>query len=439
MSPALYFFTAGHIRISDSLLNQPFFLYAPDQSLHILLYQTINYQQMKRSFYLLLMLCMSFSSTKLVAQQNLDSLLVVRGFCIGAPKPSGLDEFIGFINELGSKKVNTLILRVGYNYQFESHPELQDSASLSKMDVKRIVAACKSQNIRIIPQMNMLGHQSSNNKLNTLLKLYPQFDETPWVKMPAVYKWPNEDGLYCKSYCPNHPEVHKILFDVIDELVDVYEANAFHAGMDEVFYIGESKCPRCGGKDKAELFAAEVNLIRNHLAAKNRELWIWGDRLLDGKTTGLGIWEASYNNTARSIDLISKDVVICDWHYNRAAKTDVYFATKGFRVVSCPWKNPMVAINQVEDMVRFREQTTKAMKERFYGVVQTVWGASNGISFYDGYYGKAVDTVAGDNTTWNTFNLMSEKIKTLETGGRSKKMEKYQKKVAQQLKDKAKT
>jgi hypothetical protein len=80
--------------------------------------------------------------------------------------------------------------------------------------------------------------------------------------------------------------------------------------------------------DKAELFAGEVRAIHNHLALKNRELFIWGDRLIDGKTTGLGEWEASYNNTYRAVDMIPKDVVICDWHYERADKTAIYFAMK---------------------------------------------------------------------------------------------------------------
>ena len=65
------------------------------------------------------------------------------------------------------------------------------------------------------------------------------------------------------------------------------ETVAFHAGLDEVFYIGEDQCPRCSGRDKAELFAGEVTKIRNHLALQDRELWIWGDRLIDGKITGM--------------------------------------------------------------------------------------------------------------------------------------------------------
>ena len=111
--------------------------------------------------------------------------------------------------------------------------------------------------------------------------------------MPEKYVWPNDDYLYCKSYCPLHPDVHKVIFAVVDEICDVFEADAFHAGMDEIFYLGDDKCPRCKGVDKAVLFADEVRLVRNHLAEKNRELWIWGDRLIDGRSTGMGFWEAA--------------------------------------------------------------------------------------------------------------------------------------------------
>jgi N-acetyl-beta-hexosaminidase len=203
--------------------------------------------------------------------------------------------------------------------------------------------------------------------------------------MPADYKWPNADNLYCKSYCPLAPGLHKVLFSLIDELCDVFESNIFHAGMDEVFYIGEKKCPRCGGHDPSRLFADEVARLDNHLAEKGRKLWIWGDRLLDGKTTGMGEWEASMNNTYRAIDMIPKDVVICDWHYERADQSAVYFAMKGLHVVSCPYRNAEAGVEQVEDMYKFRQRATRVMKDRYQGILQTVW--SNPGSFLRAYYG----------------------------------------------------
>src|ERR1700742_4180076 len=75
---------------------------------------------------------------------NTDSL-TVRGFAIAAPTPSGVDSFVTFINdELAPRKINVLILRIDYNYQYSSHPELRDSVALSKEEVKKMVAACKA-------------------------------------------------------------------------------------------------------------------------------------------------------------------------------------------------------------------------------------------------------------------------------------------------------
>jgi hypothetical protein len=348
------------------------------------------------------------------SQEYADSIFPVRGFAIEAPSPAVLDSFITFINEeLAPKKVNTLILRVDFKYQYKTHPELVDGTALSMQQVKKLVEACKRNKIRVIPQINLLGHQSWAGKTGKLLEVYPQLDETPHVKMPENYVWPNADNLYCKSYCPLHPEVHKIVFELVDEICDVFEADAFHAGMDEVFYIGDDKCPRCGGRDKAELFAKEISTIQSHLAMNKRELWIWGDRLIDGKTTGIGMWEASFNNTYRAIDMIPKEVVICDWHYDRPEKTAVYFAMKGLRVITCSWRKPEVAVKQVQDMVDFRKESARQMKDRFYGIMETVW--SPAASFLRGYYASKKQSAPAteSNTPWQAFNAMYKEIETL--------------------------
>ncbi|MDN3655194.1 family 20 glycosylhydrolase [Ferruginibacter paludis] len=351
-------------------------------------------------------------SVMLPAQKNIDDLLPVRAFCISAPKPVNVERFVQFINEdLAVNKINTLVLRVDFNYQFKTHPELQDSSALSEEDVRQLVTACKNNHIHLIPQINLLGHQSWAGALNKLLKVYPEFDETPTVQMPVVYGWPNPDSLYCKSYCPLHPSVHKIVFDLVDEICTIFEATAFHAGMDEVFYLGDYRCPRCAGKDKAVLFAGEVNTIRNHLAEKKRKLWIWGDRLIDGKSTGIGEWEGSFNNTQSAVRLISKDIVICDWHYDKAEQTAVYFANNKLAVVTSTWRNPAVAATQVRDMVRYRRTAKPAVKKLYQGVMQTIWSNSN--SFIDDYESVKLSGIQTDTTQANCFKAMLNEIKVI--------------------------
>ncbi len=372
---------------------------------------------MKKHFGSILVLILSGTLNNYVfPQASAEKIFQVKGFSCTSPRHNEVDRFVKFINdELAPRGVNTLVVFVcdkDYNYQFESYPQLSDPSLLSKEDVKKIVACCRKNNIRVIPQINLLGHQSWREKPNKLLEKFPEFDETPHIKMPEKYVWPNDDDLYCKSYCPLHPDLHKIIFALIDEICDVFEADAFHAGMDEVFYLGDDKCPRCSGVDKAELFAGEVNRIRAHLAEKNRELWIWGDRLIDGRTTGIGLWEGSYNYTWRAIDMIPKDVVICDWHYERADQTPVYFAMKGFRVITCTGRKPEISVAQAEDMARFIKNTTNEMKPRYYGMMQTVWSSTD--QFIDAFYGKQPANAAGRGNAADGFKALYKRINELE-------------------------
>lgn len=134
------------------------------------------------------------------------------------------------------------------------------------------------------------------------------------------------------------------------------------------------------------------------------ELWMWGDRLIDGRITGIGMWEGSYNNTWRAIDMIDKDVVICDWHYERADPTAAIFAAKGFRVATCPWRTPDVALRQEIMMRTFIEESTPAMKDRYLGMIQTVWTSAE--RFMKEY--RHPEVIEVKNTSGNCFRELSE-------------------------------
>jgi len=344
-------------------------------------------------------------------ESQTESRLPVRGLAIAAPSVNGMDLFLKFIEEdLVPAHFNLLILRIDWNYAYETHPELRGVNPLTKSDVKRIVNLCKKQGIRLAPQINLLGHQSWAKNTGNLLRVYPKFDETPHINTQNYSGWPNPDGLYCKSYCPLHPEIHSVVFALMDEILETFETDLFHAGMDEVFYIGDSHCPRCSGRDKAELFAGEVTTLHNHLAQRNARLMIWGDRLIDGKTTGLGEWEASMNNTYRAIDMIPKGVFICDWHYERPDQTAVYFAMKGFDVATCPWRKPDVAVQQMNDMLRFRESSTQQMAQHFQGIIATVW--SDADQFLKNYYDASVSTQKESDVI--TLKRLMEEYKKME-------------------------
>ena len=293
--------------------------------------------------------------------------LPVRGLHTFPPAKKDLAAALKFIREsLVKEGVNTLIVEFNYNFNYQSRPEFANPSALGKAEVQQIAKACRESGIALVPQINCLGHQSWAQRNGALLVKHPEFDETPG-------KYPKNKGIYCRSYCPLHPEVHKVLFALIDELASACQAKAFHVGMDEVFILADPDCPRCKGKSPADLFAGEVNALHAHLKQIGCRTWIWGDRFLDGKATRIGRWEASTNGTHPAIDQVAKDIVICDWHYSRAHKTPQFFASKGFEVVACPWRKPKAALGQLAHIRAIRRGADKAVAARALGVVQTTW------------------------------------------------------------------
>jgi Glycosyl hydrolase family 20, catalytic domain len=297
--------------------------------------------------------------------------LPVRALMLYGLPPSGLENFLDFVrHDLPREGVNHLIFQIDYGYEYQTHPELVAKNAYTRAQIKSLVAACHEAGIKLIPLVNCLGHQSWAQQTHQLLTVYPEFDETAGL-------YPQNKGLYCRSYCPNHPDVHRVIFDLLGEITDVFETDAVHVGMDEVFLIGEATCPRCHGKNKAELFAQEVRTLRDFLATKKARLWMWGDRFIDGDVTGLGEWEGSKNQTSPALDLVPKDIVICDWHYDSAPPTPGYFAVKGFEVVVCSYNKPVMAVAQAEQIFKLRQANPdNHLGPRLLGVMSTNWGKS---------------------------------------------------------------
>jgi hypothetical protein len=302
--------------------------------------------------------------------------LPVRGLHVSIWGGSDIDAAEQFIREvLPREGVNVLVLSLGYNYRFTSYPEVGSADAPGPQDVRRLLVACRESGIKLIPEINCFGHQSWGAPSGRLLRAFPEFDETPQIPQDAGRR-----EIYCRSYCPLHPRVHEVLFALMDEMANDFEATDFHVGMDEVFLLGDDSCPRCKGKDPAGLFAGEVTKLHDHLAESGRTMWMWGDRLLDAQGTGLGRWEAAANGTHPAIDSIPKDIIICDWHYDRAPRTPEFFVEKGFRVVACPWRKSDVALEQLKLMRELR-----AKDERALGMLQTTWcGLDRFIQAYNG-------------------------------------------------------
>ena len=97
---------------------------------------------------------------------------------------------------------------------------------------------------------------------------------------------------------------------------------------------------------------------------------MWADRFLDGTATGYGEWEAATNGTQDAISKVPKDIVMCDWHYEK--RTDYpslsILTDHGFRVWPAGWKD-------VDAVTAFATQAKAMNSRKILGYLCTTWGA----------------------------------------------------------------
>ncbi len=311
-----------------------------------------------------------------------------RGVCLGVPAPQDWDVCRQLITDvLPAHGCNALVLLIRYQYAFPHHPAVADAPALTRAQAAEIAGWCRAAGLRLIPKMNLLGHQSGKTRETNLglLRAHPELDETP----------DRAEVRYCRSLCPRHPDAARLVGELADDLLDAFGADALHVGLDEVFEIGY--CPRCRGTPTATLFADWVNALHAHLVGRRGvELFMWADRLLDGDKLNHE-WEASRNMTWPAIDLVPRDIVMCDWHYGESAAYPSVrtFIDRGFRTIICPWKDaPATAA-----FLRFAQATRN---EWLLGVMQTTWCNPGPLARY---------LVCGDTGPLQTPRLVGESFK----------------------------
>jgi hypothetical protein len=265
-----------------------------------------------------------------------------RGIHLGLGHDAEVEALIDELPALVEMGLNVLVPEVNYQFAYTSHPELQGKDPITPGAAHRLAGVCRDLGVRLIPQFQCLGHQSWAETTYPLLLQYPEFDETPG-------QYPNNEDIYCRSWCPQHPDVNPIIFELFNELLEAFEADALHVGLDEVFLIGSDHCPRCKGHDPAELFAKAVNDYHAYLVGERGvEMLMWGDRL----------------------DMIPTDIIICDWHYElmEAYPSVAIFLEKGFRVLPGGWKDVEAMQALLDASLAHRDDP------RMLGHLCTTWG-----------------------------------------------------------------
>lgn len=240
---------------------------------------------------------------------------------------------------------NTVILQVSGGMIYERHPEISEAFAhavkmhehgwpafphngiaegkpITKAMLKEYIAYIRSFGIDVIPEVQSLAH------VQYLTIAFPEIAEIAEEEAAENVDTRVEDMLpsqfYRHDYCPSNPRTYEILFDVIDEIIEVFAPKEFvHIGHDEVRTIGA--CPLCKKKTPAQLFAQDVIKIHDYLASKGLRTMMWADM----------IQPVTKYQTPDAIDMIPRDIVMLDfiWYFHLTKDIEDNLLEKGFDVM----------------------------------------------------------------------------------------------------------
>ena len=163
-------------------------------------------------------------------------------------------------------------------------------------DIREIVEYARRLNITIIPEIDMPAHFAAAMASYNYLACREIPCEVHWFFGGAV---PNSMGWkdWNRSACAGKESTYQFIFDVIDEVCELFPAPYFHIGGDEAPKNEWENCPHCqkrmkenGLNDVEELQGYFNNRVCEYLKSKGKRLIVWNEALcadnLDVSTIG---------------------------------------------------------------------------------------------------------------------------------------------------------
>ena len=228
---------------------------------------------------------------------------VVEFRCIhcNLPAKNGIEEFKRLIDFLLAFGHNAIMIEIGGAMEYKRHPEISEGwveycnlfkefnganlwaqrsawypknsihlengcgEYLTYEELSEIVEYCRERHFEIIPEVPSLSHA------DYILYNHPEFSEL------------DNDHLPCNA-CPKNEDYYKVVFDILDEVCEVFKPRCINICHDEAYVFGY--CPKCRGENPGLLFATHITRLHDHLQNLGVKTMIWGDGIMPADHCG---------------------------------------------------------------------------------------------------------------------------------------------------------
>jgi hypothetical protein len=281
-------------------------------------------------------------------------------------------------------------------YQNSSHHDAADGGILEKQEVAGLVRYARAHHIDVIPEIPSLTHSYY------LLARHRDLAEIQHAE------WPD-------TYCPLNPGSYDLLFDVMDEYIEVMQPATVHIGHDE-WRMPVSVCARCKDHDYTDLFIQDLIKIYDYLRRRGIRVAMWGDHLMESvrnkglrdrvSATGQPYRVPGALSERQVREHIPKDILILNWFW---ADSEGWLVPHGYRgedndLKLVEWGFEQVYGNLTPDI---QDWARRSARDSVLGGAPSSWAATTEFNL-----GKdlIVEFLGCANLLWSTHELSKDHL-----------------------------
>lgn len=234
-----------------------------------------------------------------------------------------------------------------------SHPEIASDNAWSVEELRTLLAAARDVGLRVIPELECLGH----TRFITRCPKHAKLGADPKQGFSALD--------------PRKKATRQLLIDLLTDVAELFDDPWLHVGMDEVNLAALPRYRKLAKEEADALFIEHAAWLHEQVRCLGKRPAMWGDHL---------------QHYDASPDVIERDVIVFDWHYEPDVQAGplASFCRQGFEVVACPstmcWLARVVTsagnLRNVRrftaDAMAYRRRTARR-PGRVIGMNNTVW------------------------------------------------------------------
>lgn len=271
--------------------------------------------------------------------------------------------------------------REGSHFGKKENDDSVYSHFYTRAQLKEIAEYCKERYIEVIPEIDIPGHASA------ILQAYPELSCNK-----EQVKAKTSQGVFKDLLCAGNPATLKLIYDILDELCDIFPGKYFHLGGDEAPKDKWKKCPKCqskirelGHKNEEELHCSLVNRAAEYLEKKGRRVICWNEAANGGildKNITLAYWldkagiSVKRANEGCPVIIEKFKPYYADYPYGMYPLKDVYmFDPKSIKGLTETGKKSIVGVETpvwTEYITDF-ERLCYMCFPRWFAVADTAW------------------------------------------------------------------